>query len=169
MLEEWFKEHDIQEVEVLIPDLSGMARGKFLATRRYLADKNIRIAKALFTQAVTGQYTDLADRINPTDADMLAVPDLKTMRLVPWARYATAQIIHDCYNFDGVPVNLAPRQVLKHVVGLYEQRGWKALVGPEIEFYLVRPNTDPNLAPGTPRRPFRSQELHPERLRHRGL
>ena len=143
-LEEWFKKHDIQEVEVLIPDISGMARGKFLATRRYLADKGIRIAKSLFTQAVTGEYTDLADEINPTDADMLAVPDVKTMQLVPWARYPTAQIIHDCYNFDGTPVKLAPRQVLKQVVGFYEQRGWQAMVGPEVEFYLIKPNTDPN-------------------------
>ena len=145
MIEEWFKKHDIQEVEALIPDIAGMARGKFLATKRYLEDQSIRIGMALFTQAINGQYGEIADRINPADADMQAIPDLNTMRLIPWARYPTAQLIHDCYHFDGAPVKIAPRQVLKRVVELYDRRGWQPVIGPEIEFYLLKPNPDPNL------------------------
>ncbi len=41
-------------------------------------------------------------------------------------------------------MELAPRQVLKNVLNLYAKRGWKPVVAPEIEFYLVEPNTDPD-------------------------
>jgi glutamine synthetase len=33
--------------------------------------------------------------------------------------------------------------VLKRVVDLYNARGWQPIVAPEMEFYLVAPNTDP--------------------------
>jgi glutamine synthetase len=39
---------------------------------------------------------------------------------------------------------VAPRQLLKRVVDLYAHRGWSPIVAPEIEFYLVEPNTDPD-------------------------
>ncbi|MGB5590500.1 MAG: glutamine synthetase family protein, partial [Gammaproteobacteria bacterium] len=48
------------------------------------------------------------------------------------------------YTRDGTPVSIAPRQVLKEVVKLYEQQGWRPVVAPELEFYLIKPNLDPN-------------------------
>src|SRR5690606_37153491 len=75
-------------------------------------------------------------------SDLVMEPDFSTLSIVPWAQDPTAQIIHDAYHRDGRPVELAPRQVLKNVVELYAKKGWKAVVAPEIEFYLVEPNTD---------------------------
>ena len=37
---------------------------------------------------------------------------------------------------------MAPRYVLRHVLDLYAQQGWKPVVAPELEFYLVEPNID---------------------------
>jgi len=34
--------------------------------------------------------------------------------------------------------------VLKQVVKLYAEQGWKPVVAPELEFYLIKPNLDPN-------------------------
>jgi len=53
-------------------------------------------------------------------------------------------VIHDAYHPDGRIVELAPRHVLRRGVNLFEGRGWKPVVAPEVEFYLVRPNTDPD-------------------------
>ncbi len=39
---------------------------------------------------------------------------------------------------------VAPRNVLKRVVGLFEKKGWSPIVAPEMEFFLVARNTDPN-------------------------
>jgi glutamine synthetase len=63
---------------------------------------------------------------------------------VPWANHPTAQIIHDCYRLDGTPVDIAPRYILRKVLDLFDQKGWEAVVAPEIEFYLTKPNIDPN-------------------------
>ena len=142
MFKKWFQDNAIEEVEVLIPDIVGMARGKFVPAERYLADKGIRIAKGLFTQTITGDYIELVESINPADIDMEARPVAETKRKVPWAPYPTAQIIHDCYHLDGTPVEIAPRQVLKRILDLYEKQGWQAVVAPEIEFYLVKTNAD---------------------------
>ena len=145
MFKKWFQDNAIEEVEVLIPDITGMARGKFVPAQRYLADKGIRIAEGLFTQTITGDYIELIETINPADVDMEARPVAASRRIVPWAPYPTAQIIHDCYHLDGTLVETAPRRVLKRVLDLYDQQGRQAVVAPEIEFYLVKTNTNADL------------------------
>ena len=42
-------------------------------------------------------------------------------------------------------MDTAPRQVLKRVLDLYDQQGRQAVVAPEIEFYLVKTNTNADL------------------------
>jgi glutamine synthetase len=63
---------------------------------------------------------------------------------VPWYNEPTAQVICDAFGRNGKPVSLSPRQVLRQVIDLYAARGWKALVAPELEFYLVAKNVDPD-------------------------
>ena len=71
-------------------------------------------------QTVTGEYTDDHwDFVEPTDTDMLLRPDASTLRLVPWGREPTGQIIADCYRADGEPHPLSTRNVLRYVLGLY--------------------------------------------------
>ncbi len=41
-------------------------------------------------------------------------------------------------------MEIAPRQVLKRVIDLYRKRGWTPVVAPELEFYLVKRNIDPD-------------------------
>src|SRR5690606_34722329 len=82
--------------------------------------------------------------IDPADRDMLARPDLGTLRIVPWGEEPTASVIHDCYTLDGRPVDIAPREVLRRVLERYREAGLEPVVAPEIEFYLVRRNTDPD-------------------------
>jgi glutamine synthetase len=35
--------------------------------------------------------------------------------------------------------------VLKRVLQLYDDRGWKPVIAPELEFFLVQVNADPDL------------------------
>uniref|UniRef100_UPI003783725E glutamine synthetase family protein n=1 Tax=Piscinibacter sp. TaxID=1903157 RepID=UPI003783725E len=55
-----------------------------------------------------------------------------------------AQVICDCYDREGRPVGVAPRQVLKNILAKYAARGWKPVVAPELEFYLSQKNLDPD-------------------------
>jgi glutamine synthetase len=53
-------------------------------------------------------------------------------------------VICDLVHQDGRNVEFTPRNVLRRVVAAYEKRGLKPVVAPEIEFYLVRKNPDPD-------------------------
>jgi glutamine synthetase len=54
-------------------------------------------------------------------------------------------VIHDCYDRDGQLVSFAPRSVLRRVCELFAAEGWEPVVAPELEFYLVARNTDPDM------------------------
>ena len=72
-------------------------------------------------------------------------PTRTRIGIVPWYDEPTAQVIVDCFNQDGSPVEIASRYVLKRVLQLYDDRGWKPVIAPELEFFLVQVNTDPDL------------------------
>ena len=133
VIKDWLKQHQISEVECLVPDMTGNARGKFIPANQFLEMGEPRLPESIMVQSVTGEYSDEHwDLVEPTDADMILVPDPSTMRLVPWAREPTAQIIHDCYTMDGKPHPLSTRNVLRKVLDLYEAEGMQPVVAPEV-------------------------------------
>jgi len=147
-LEQWLNEHRVTEIECLVPDLTGVARGKILPRVKFTEDRGMRLPEAVVAMGVTGEFPTEGpyyDVIRPTDRDMHLQPDPSTVRIVPWAADPTAQVIHDCYDADGVLVPFAPRSVLRKVCDLYAAKGWKPVVAPELEFYLVARNTDPDM------------------------
>jgi glutamine synthetase len=54
-------------------------------------------------------------------------------------------IIHDCTDTQGNDIKLSPRNVLKKVIELYSSQGWRPVVAPEMELYLAKTNTNPDL------------------------
>ena len=147
-LEQWLNQHRVTEIECLVPDLTGVARGKILPREKFTEDRGMRLPEAVVAMGVTGEFPTQGpyyDVISPTDHDMHLRPDPTTVRIVPWASDPTAQVIHDCYDREGRRVPYAPRSVLRRVCELYEAEGWKPVVAPEIEFYLVARNTDPDM------------------------
>ncbi|PRP71630.1 glutamine synthetase [Chromobacterium amazonense] len=143
-INQWLDQHNITEVECLIPDMTGLARGKIVPRHKYNPAEGLRLPEAVLSMTVTGDYPD-RDFTSVADPDMKLIPDASTLRPVPWNREPTAQIIHDCYSFDGQAVDLAPRNVLKRILKLYEEKGWKAVIAPEMEFYLVEIQPDEDL------------------------
>ena len=148
-LEHWLNERRVTEIECLVPDLTGVARGKILPRQKFTEDRGMRLPEAVVAMGVTGEFPEEGpyyDVINPTDRDMHLRPDPRTVRIVPWATDPTAQVIHDCYDKDGKMVPFAPRSVLRRVCDLFDAEGWNPVVAPELEFYLVARNTDPDMA-----------------------
>ena len=145
IVDQWLREHSITEVECIVPDMTGNARGKFIPADKFIKEDS-RLPQAILVTTVTGDATEEeSDLIGPTDSDMILEPDPATMRLVPWAEEPTGQIIHDCYLREGGLHPLATRNVLRKVLSLYEAEGWQPIVAPEVEFYLVQKNPDPDL------------------------
>ncbi|KFN49970.1 glutamine synthetase [Arenimonas malthae CC-JY-1] len=144
-LKRWLKDRRITEVECLVPDITGNARGKIIPAAKFSHDYGTRLPEGIFATTVTGEYPDeYDDLVSPSDSDMVLRPDPETIRMVPWATDPTAQVIHDCFTKDGRPHELAPRNVLRRVLALYEGLGLQPVIAPELEFFLVQRNTDPD-------------------------
>ena len=147
-MEEWLRERGVTEVECLVPDLTGISRGKILPAEKFiksLHDDSLRLPEQIFVQTVNGEWLRAdEDPTHPTIPDIYLRPDASSLRMVPWYEEPTAQVINDCFHADGSPVDMAPRQVLRRVLELYEARGWRPVVAPELEFFLVAVNTDPD-------------------------
>ena len=137
-----FAARGITDVECLFPDVSGYPRGKLMPASAFASGAALRIAQAIPMQCVTGDYS--CDPIFPDqDPDVLLMPDYATVKPVPWASAPRALAIHDCHELGGEPCQFAPRSILKDVMARYEKRGLRAVVAPEIEFYLTAPSDDP--------------------------
>jgi len=147
-LEQWLNTHRVTEIECLVPDLTGVARGKILPREKFTAERAMRLPEAVLGVTVTGESPEGHEGYDNvfgfTDKDMVLIPDPSTVRLVPWAVDPTAQVIMDCFFHDGTAVDFAPRNVLRRVADLYKNMGWTPIVAPELEFYLLARNTDPN-------------------------
>src|SRR6202161_1487766 len=142
-IQQFFRDHGISEVEAIIPDMAGIARGKIMPAEKFAEDEGMRLPESIFLQTVTGDYPpDTSQAMSPAEIDIVLKADPKTVRVVPWAAEPTAQVIHDCFYSDGRPVMMAPRHLLRHVLDLYAQRGWEPVIAPELEFYLIEPNID---------------------------
>ncbi len=153
-LERFLDENRVDEIECLVPDLTGVARGKILPRTKFTQERGMRLAESVLAMTVTGEAPDSDEYdaiISANDYDMELLADPTTVCMVPWALEPsrTAQIIHDCYFADGQLVDFAPRSVLRRVRELYTQEGLAPVVAPELEFYLIAQNTDPDfpLAP----------------------
>ena len=146
-MERWLRERRVTEVECLVADLNGIARGKILPTDKFIRshrEDTLRLPEMIFVQTVTGDYPD-DDRVtDPAVRDVRMRPDPRSLRIVPWYEEPTAQVISDCRHHDESVVAIAPRQVLRQILDAYAERGWRPVVAPELEFFLTRINEDPD-------------------------
>ena len=67
--------------------------------------------------------------------DMAMIPDLSTLRLVPWLP-GTALVMADLTWLDERPVDPAPREILKKQISRLAQKGLVPYVGTELEFIV---------------------------------
>lgn len=133
----------LDEVECIIADLPGIARGKAVPASKFAKQKHFHLPNSIFFQTITGGWGEAAGEKGFTEPDMILVPDIDTASAAPWTGDWTLQVIHDAYDQSGDPIPFAPRNVLKTVVEAFHAKGWHPVVAPELEFYLVAPNTDP--------------------------
>ena len=133
----------LDEVECIVSDTPGIARGKAMPASKFLRQSKFYLPNSIFYQTITGGWAEAAGAGGFTEPDMILTPDYSTATAAPWTADWTLQVIHDAQLQDGTPVPTAPRNVLKRVIRAYHDKGWKPIVAPEMEFYLVARNIDP--------------------------
>ena len=145
--EDYISTNKISEVECLVADMSGTARGKILPPKKFLSgnkSNGLRVPEEVFTLTINGRFVSDTNAVSDSAIDIYMQPDAETIRMVPWYAEPTAQVICDAFHLDDKPVTISPRHVLKRVLQLYKEQGWKPIVAPELEFYLVKKNIDPD-------------------------
>lgn len=142
----WLEYRGIEDIECITPDQAGVARGKMMPSSKFTSNTSLALPSAVFMATISGGYPEDGNGfVYPEDdGDLKMVPDLSTLTVVPWEDDPTAAVICDLVHQDGRTVEFTPRNVLRNVVAAYDKLGLKPVVAPEIEFYLVHKNPDPD-------------------------
>ena len=73
-MEHWLNEKRVTEIECLVPDLTGVARGKILPREKFTEERGMRLPEAVLAMTVTGEFPaddkDYDNVISVTDRDM---------------------------------------------------------------------------------------------------
>jgi len=79
------------------------------------------------------------------ESDLLAMPDLRTFRILPWSvnNEKVALFICDVLKPDRTPFIGDPRYVLRRVLAKAAEKGWTFFCGPEIEYFYFARKDDP--------------------------
>jgi glutamine synthetase len=156
-------------------DAHGYGRAKALTVPAFMAaltnGYNIGVATTtldsagarVFASFTRGGGMGLAEMTG--SPNLTIVPDPSTFRTLPWAE-RVGWIIGDEYFNDGVPFHFSPRQLLRKVLPRLADRGFAAVIGAEIEWYLLRVAadhlSDENIgAPGVRGRPIKTVPVEP--------
>lgn len=142
----WLEWRGIEDIECITPDQAGVARGKMMPSKKFTSNTSLALPSAVFMTTISGGYPEDGNGFHypEDDGDLKLMPDLSTLTVVPWEEDPTAAVICDLVHQDGRSVEFTPRNVLKRVLAAYDRLGLKPVVAPEIEFYLVRKNPDPD-------------------------
>ena len=151
-LEAGVRNGDVDTVLVVFPDLQGRLMGKRV-TGHFFVDEVAHegIHACNYLLAVDVEMNPLAGyRFASWDqgyGDVKAVPDLATLRPVPWLE-KTALVVCDLVDEDGEPVEVSPRQVLRRQVERAAARGLAVDIGAELEFFLFKDSYEEAAAKG---------------------
>ena len=128
----------IDVVRIGYSDLIGTERGRDVLVDRFdrTVGDGVAFCRSVYATSPMGDVIDIEGGMSAGLPDIVAYPDLSTLRPVPWEP-GVAHAIADVYNPDGSPSEENPRNVLKRVVDRFAELGMQPVVGPELEFYVL--------------------------------
>lgn len=141
-LEALVRRDEIDTVLTVFPDVQGRLMGKRVVGRYFLdhvAGDGVHACAYLLTVDVDMEplpgykFASWATGYQ----DMKAVPDLGTLRRIPWLP-KTALVFCDVYTEEGEPVEVSPRWILKRQVERARKAGYRVMVGSELELYIFK-------------------------------
>ncbi len=141
-LREAVEQGTVDTVLLALTDMQGRLQGKRLTATHFLDQVvehgaegcNYLLAVDVEMATVDGYDMSSWER---GYGDMLMVPDLDTLRPVPWQE-GTVVCLADVAWLDGSEVVASPRQILRRQLARLAERGWTANAGTELEFMVFK-------------------------------
>src|SRR6266498_4530378 len=147
-----------------------MASKDLAAALKLADDKNLRFVSLKFTDIVGAVKSvqvpmhQLEDAVEHgkwfdgssiegfariAESDMFLMPDLSTFAVIPWdlGDYSAARVICWVFNPNGELFEGDPRAVLARVLQEARDLGYTYNTGPELEFFLFKPDEQPHAVP----------------------
>ncbi|MFC1688786.1 glutamine synthetase family protein [Pseudomonadota bacterium] len=141
----------IETVEMVLSDLNGIYRGKWVPVEGAgkLLEGKFKIPLTAVTPDVWGRDVPALCEITG-DGDGICEAIEESVRVLPWLTRPTAQVFLQLNTEDGTPWAFDPRVLLKRVYYEYQQRGLTPVCAPELEFYLFEESRDSDGKPKIP-------------------
>jgi glutamine synthetase len=132
----------VDTVLLALTDMQGRLQGKRLTGRHFLDSVVEHGAEACNYLLAVDVDMNTVDGYDMSSwergyGDFEMVPDLSTLRRVPW-HPGTAMVLADLQWADGRAVVASPRQILRRQIERLAERGWGALAATELEFMIFR-------------------------------
>ncbi len=133
---------DTDIVRVLWSDLHGIARGKDIIAADFprVVEHGLAFCSALMLTDLGANPADAPDTSGAGFPDAAALPDLRTLRPLPYAPGIMCCLADIKQPDKTQPHAYSPRDLLRRQVARAEAMGLHPIVGPEMEFYLCQPD-----------------------------
>lgn len=143
-LQEFLKLHpETKMVELLLPDINGILRGKRIGRDELetLYRQGLKMcASTPLVDSRGGITFEIGMGARDGDPDIMGHPAPGSLAPVPWlGDSAIAQLFISLHDLEDVPWFADPRHVLQRVCDKLQDAGLQAAVATEFEFYLLEP------------------------------
>jgi glutamine synthetase len=144
------RHRDVEAVQLVITDASGVARGKNISREELESFYSIgrNVAGSILGLDITGEDVEETGLVwSAGDADQTCRPVPGTLGRATWLDRPTGQVLGTLYEIDGRSAKADPRHALARVVERLGSLGFTPVVAVELEFYLLQRDGDGALQP----------------------
>jgi glutamine synthetase len=137
------KHPDIEIFEIILPDVCGGLRGKWL-TR----DKIQKVMAGELKMPLSSLAFDVWGRdaeilvFETGDGDGFCDPDIRTLAIAPWFDRPTAQVVISMREVNGEPCAYDTRNILQSLMNRFAALKLTPVLATEMEFHLFRDEFD---------------------------
>jgi glutamine synthetase len=134
---------EIEIFEVIIPDVCGGLRGKWITREKIhkVFEGQLKIPLSSLAFDVWGR--DGEEWVfDSGDGDGFCDADIRTLVPVPWLDRGTGQVVLSMRDVDGTPCSYDTRFIISNLMARFEALGLTPVMASEMEFYLFRDGQD---------------------------
>jgi glutamine synthetase len=134
---------DIEVFEVMLPDIAGGLRGKWVTRDKIekVMAGGLKLPLSALAFDVWGRDVE-AWVFDSGDGDGLCDADIRTLAPVPWADRPTGQVMMSMREVGGSPCAYDTRFILKDLLARFAKLGLTPVLASEMEFYLFKAEQD---------------------------